>query len=90
MVLVPTFIALVILYSLKIYSGTSLLLDSGSLYDYTISGGRLGVYQFGAFPMIWSNLVAECLEHDNHGLYLDGVDDYVMLGNVESLNLDNR
>jgi syndecan 4 len=75
---------------LQIYQGTNLICDSGDLYEASITGGRVGVLQFGEFPVIWSNLQVDCLEHTNHGLYFDGVDDYVELNDAVTLGMENR
>ncbi|XP_053385183.1 uncharacterized protein LOC123535929 [Mercenaria mercenaria] len=75
--------------SLQIYQGTSLVCDSGDLYDSTITGGRVGVFQFGEFPVIWSDLKVNCLDHTNQGLYLDGTDDYVELDDAVTLGMEN-
>lgn len=75
--------------NLKIYHGTSLLSDSGGVYDLTISGGRLGVYQFGEFPVIWSNLRVDCLKMTNYALYFNGISDYVVLDDVATLGMEN-
>lgn len=77
-------------FSLKVYRGTNLLVDSGDLYDGTITGGKVGVFQFGEFPMIWSNLRVDCLEHTNHGLHFDGVDDFVQLDDAITIGLNYR
>ena len=66
------------------------MVDSGALYDSTISGGRVGVFQFGAFPVIWAYLKVSCLEHLNQGLYLDGVDDYIELDDIPTLEMEER
>ena len=66
------------------------MVDSGSLYDSTISGGRLGVLQFGDMSVIWSNLRAECLEHVNQALHFDGIDDYVTLDDIFTLQINER
>ena len=62
----------------------------GSVHDATIRGGRVGVFQFGQFPMIWSYLQVHCLAHENHGLYLDGKDNFVTLDDVLALKMDER
>ena len=72
------------------YQGYTQLVDSGALYDSTISGGRVGVFQFGEYPVIWSYLQIKCLEHLNQGLYLDGVDDFVELDNITKLRMEDR
>ncbi|XP_052242642.1 uncharacterized protein LOC127852727 [Dreissena polymorpha] len=74
---------------LKVYQGTTLTADSGALYNNAITGGRLGVFQFGEFPMIWSNLRADCLEHTNQGLYMNGMENYVELNDAITLGLDD-
>jgi len=73
-----------------VYQGPDLVVDSGALYDSTITGGHVGVFQFGETPVIWSNLRVECLEHMNQGLYFDGVDDYVELNDALTLGLSYR
>lgn len=50
----------------------------------------MGVFQFGEFPMIWSHLRVDCLEHTNQGLHFDGVDDYVELNDAIAIGLTNR
>ena len=50
----------------------------------------MGVFQFGAFPVIWTYLEVNCLEHLNRGLYLDGVDDYIELGDIPTLEIEER
>ena len=84
------FIVLVYCFSLQIYQGYTQLVDTGALYDSTLSGGRVGVFQFGEFPVIWSYLKVSCLEHLNQGLYLDGVDDFVELDNITALQMEDR
>ena len=66
------------------------MVDSGDLYDGTISGGRLGVLHFGGFPMIWSNLQVDCLDHLNLALHFDGIDDYVELDDVITMRVHER
>ena len=81
---------MVLIVRLKIYQGSTELLDSGILYDSTIAGGRVGVFQFGAFPVTWTNLKVDCLEHLNQGLYLDGADDYIQLDDIPTLEMEER
>lgn len=64
------------------------MVDSGALYDSTISGGRLGVLQFGEQSNIWSNLRAKCLDHINQALHFDGIDDYVTLDDIPTLLIE--
>jgi syndecan 4 len=71
------------------YDVKSLLVDSGYIYDTSITGGRVGVYQFGQ-QTLWSNLKVHCLERQNKAMYFDGVDDYVTLTNISTLNIYKR
>ncbi|XP_050674582.1 cartilage oligomeric matrix protein isoform X1 [Leptidea sinapis] len=48
------------LIRLKIYENNRLVADSGNVYDYTLKGGRLGVFCFSQEMIIWSNLVYRC------------------------------
>ncbi|KAL3841579.1 hypothetical protein ACJMK2_019700, partial [Sinanodonta woodiana] len=73
---------------LWLYQKETLIVDSGPVYDNTIKGGRVGVLQFGAFPVTWSNLQVYCLEYANKGLQLDGNDDYVNVGNIIELKMN--
>lgn len=66
------------------------MLDSGDIYDGAISGGRVGVLQFGAFPVIWSNLRVDCLDHINMALHFDGIDDFITLDDVETMKANER
>lgn len=66
------------------------MLDSGAIYDGTISGGRVGVLQFGGFPVIFSNLRVDCLDHINLALHFDGIDDYVALDDVTTMGVHER
>lgn len=66
------------------------MVDSGDIYDGTISGGRVGVLQFGEFPVIWSNLRVECQDHINLALHFDGIDDYVTLDDVITMGVNER
>lgn len=72
-------------FSLNVYQGTTQVIDSGPLYDSRITGGRIGVYQFGAFSTIWSNLKIHCIEHTNKALYFEGTRTYLTLSNVKDL-----
>ena len=42
------------------YEGIELVADSGNVVDYTIKGGRLGVFCFSQEMIIWSDLVYRC------------------------------
>ncbi|CAB3257252.1 unnamed protein product [Arctia plantaginis] len=48
------------LIRLKIYENNRLVSDSGNVYDFTIKGGRLGVFCFSQEMIIWSNLIYRC------------------------------
>ncbi|XP_069361598.1 cartilage oligomeric matrix protein isoform X3 [Maniola hyperantus] len=48
------------LIRLKIYENNRLVADSGNQYDFTLKGGRLGVFCFSQEMIIWSNLVYRC------------------------------
>ncbi|CAG2252166.1 unnamed protein product [Mytilus edulis] len=56
----------------QLYDVDSLLADSGDIYDTSITGGRVGV---------------QCIPRDNKALYLDGVDDYIVLTNITRLDI---
>ena len=40
--------------------------------------------------MICTYLEVNCLEHHNKGLYLDGVDDFIVLGDIPTLEMEER
>ncbi|XP_075980921.1 thrombospondin [Anticarsia gemmatalis] len=48
------------LIRLKVYENNRLVADSGNVYDFTLKGGRLGVFCFSQEMIIWSNLVYRC------------------------------
>ncbi|CAH2242307.1 jg25221 [Pararge aegeria aegeria] len=48
------------LIRLKIYENNRLVADSGNQYDFTLKGGRLGVFCFSQEMIIWSNLIYRC------------------------------
>ncbi|XP_052268572.1 cartilage oligomeric matrix protein-like [Dreissena polymorpha] len=73
--------------NIKVYRGPTLMVDSGALYDGSITGGRVGMVQFGNFPVIYSNLRVECQDHINMALHFDGIDDFVTLGSVTALKV---
>ena len=64
--------------------------NSGDIYDIAIGGGRIGVAAFNQSDIIWSNLVARCKERENLALYLNGVSQYVTLGNVSEYGIVER
>ncbi|CAI9718810.1 cartilage oligomeric matrix protein-like [Octopus vulgaris] len=52
------------------YEKSELVADSGNIYDFTLKGGRLGVFCFSQENVIWSDLVYRCndyvQEEDEH------------------------
>ena len=70
--------------------GTNEIMNSGDIYDFTITGGRLGVFVFEQPSVQWSYLVARCVDMENEALYLDGVGDYIEMSNVTALGLEER
>ena len=70
-------------FRLSIYQGSKKIVNSGALYNSHITGGRVGVYQFGGFSTIWSFLNVRCLERANKALYLDGNGTYLQLSTVK-------
>ena len=66
------------------------LMDSGDLYDTTISGGRLGVFVFNQTRVTWSNLVARSIGCENEALLFDGSEDYVELADIKTLQVKRR
>jgi hypothetical protein len=53
------------------YDVKSLLADSGYINDTSITGGRVGVYQFG-HQTLWSNMKVHCLERQSKAMYFNG------------------
>ncbi|XP_071121963.1 uncharacterized protein [Mytilus edulis] len=72
---------------LKIYDINSLLIDSGDIYDTSITGGRVGVFQFGQQMSLWSDLKVKCIDRENMAIYFSGSSDYVSLTNIGDLNI---
>ncbi|XP_033638385.1 uncharacterized protein LOC117299078, partial [Asterias rubens] len=70
-----------------IKEGEDTLVDSGDLYDTTYLGGRLGVFVYNQQDVIWSRLSYKCADRVNQALELDGVDDYVILPMIDTLQL---
>ncbi|XP_070566935.1 uncharacterized protein [Ptychodera flava] len=62
--------------------------DSGNIYDTSISGGRLGVFQFAQPDIIWSNLKYKCADRINQALHFDGNNDYVTMNTVQALQVE--
>lgn len=48
------------LIRLRMFQGTTMVVDSGNIYDNTLKGGRLGVFCFSQEMIIWSDLVYRC------------------------------
>lgn len=46
----------------RLYEGQALVTDSGNIYDWSLQGGKLGVYCFSQEKITWSNLVYMCKE----------------------------
>lgn len=75
---------------LKVYDVNSLLIDSSDIYDTSITGGRVGVFQFGQQMPLWSDLKVECLDRESLALYFNGSGDYVSLTDIGSLGIYHR
>ncbi|KAI0208334.1 Thrombospondin-2, partial [Lamellibrachia satsuma] len=75
------------LIRLRVFDVNQTLMDSGDLYDTTISGGRLGVFVFNQTRVTWSNLVAQSTGRENEALSFDGSEDYVELADVKTLQV---
>eukprot|EP00058_Branchiostoma_floridae_P009585 XP_002595073.1 hypothetical protein BRAFLDRAFT_90183 [Branchiostoma floridae] len=75
------------LIRVTIANDMEVLTDSGNVYDTTILGGRLGVFQYNQTGVIWSNLRYTCGDRENQALYFDGMDDYVELPSILTLEL---
>ncbi|XP_064094358.1 cartilage oligomeric matrix protein-like [Macrobrachium nipponense] len=50
------------LIRLRIFRTTTLMADSGNIYDSTLKGGRIGVYCFSQERIIWSQLATRCTD----------------------------
>lgn len=50
------------------FEETELIADSGNIYDFTLKGGRLGVFCFSQEMVIWSDLVYRCNDYIPPGL----------------------
>jgi hypothetical protein len=74
---------------IQMYDVKSLLADSGYINDTSITGGRVGVYQFGQ-QTLWSNMKVHCLERQSKAMYFNRVDDYITLTNISTLNIYKR
>ena len=65
-------------------------MDSGDVYDTTLSGGRLGVLVFNQPRAQWSDLRYTCVDRMNEAMQFDGVDDYVEMPHIGTLGITNR
>lgn len=72
----------------QLYDAKSMLVDSGDIYNANITGGRVGVYQFGQRMSLWSDIKVKCLDRQNMALKFDGVDNYVSLTNISQLGVN--
>ncbi|XP_019635900.1 PREDICTED: uncharacterized protein LOC109478676 [Branchiostoma belcheri] len=75
------------LIRVTISNNMEVLTDTGNVYDTTILGGRLGVFQYNQAGVIWSDLRYTCGDRENQALYFDGMDDYVELPSIITLEL---
>ncbi|XP_078655610.1 uncharacterized protein LOC144902206 [Branchiostoma floridae x Branchiostoma belcheri] len=75
------------LIRVTISTNMEVLTDTGNVYDTTILGGRLGVFQYNQPGVIWSDLRYTCGDRENQALYFDGLDDYVELPSIITLEL---
>ncbi|CAH1799045.1 unnamed protein product [Owenia fusiformis] len=76
------------LIRLQVYDKNSSIVDSGNLYDAQLGGGRVGIFMFNQMRTSWSDLVVRCLVRNDTALRLDGVSDFVVLGNVTRLGME--
>ena len=65
-------------------------MDSGDIFDTTITGGRVGVFQFAQQMALWSDLKVRCLDRENKALHFNGTADYVSLIEFGSLGIYHR
>ena len=71
-------------------SEETVLVDSGFVYDTTISGGRTGLFVHSQPGAIFSNLKYECLDRVNEAMEFDGVGDYLSVSDVITLEMRYR
>ena len=75
---------------MRVFDGSGMdVINSGDIYDYSILGGRLGLFVFNQSGVTWSNLMARCQEDENIALYLDG-ESYLQLPNMTEFHLIDR
>ena len=76
--------------SIRVHNGEGVdVISSGDIYDYSILGGKLGVFVFNQSDVTWSNLIVRCQEGQNSAVYLDGVS-YLELANMSAYQIDQR
>lgn len=59
------------LIRVSIYDGSNLIVDSGNVYDSTLKGGRLGVFDSSQKDVVWSDLSVKCNEKVPQNVYDD-------------------
>ncbi|KAG8244008.1 hypothetical protein J6590_031008 [Homalodisca vitripennis] len=57
------------LIRLRMFQGSTMVVDSGNIFDSTLKGGRLGVYCFSQEMIIWSDLVYRCNDNVPEAIY---------------------
>uniref|UniRef100_K1P9Z2 Thrombospondin-4 n=1 Tax=Magallana gigas TaxID=29159 RepID=K1P9Z2_MAGGI len=72
---------------LIVKEGDSTIADSGTLYDVSIPGGRIGVFAYNQTGVIWSDMRFECKDRTNKALSLDG-STYGTIGNMTGLRIE--
>ncbi|XP_072182297.1 uncharacterized protein [Diadema setosum] len=76
------------LFRVVIKSADVTLTDTGDLYDSTFLGGRLGVFVYDQPDVVFSHMRYDCADRLNQALQFDGVDDYVILPGIQTLDID--
>lgn len=76
-------------FRFQLYDLDRLLVDSGDVYNTRITGGRVGVYQFGQQMALFSDIWVHCLDRANKALKLDG-GTYVMITEITKLSINKR
>lgn len=72
---------------LFVKEGDTMVADSGTLYDVSIPGGRIGVFAYNQTGVIWSDMRFECKDRTNKALSLDG-STYGTIGNMTGLRIE--
>ncbi|XP_062499079.1 thrombospondin-2-like [Corticium candelabrum] len=70
--------------------GSSIITDSGPVYDTTHHGGRLGVFVSSQENVTFSQLSYRCLENTNYGLNYNGVTSGANAGTYDDLDIADR